>query len=655
MKRNRRAKLALKSRSFAKLARAPWDLRRRGVYVGRDIQTGQECYLPLARFATGFHVLGAPGLGKTSLLTWLVRMFARAGLAVVVLACKGSFGSDLLRCLVADGQADRVVYLPGGDGKLCGLDPLRPNGGPAMLQSLLVREAVLAGHGNDDTDIVAQLARSLLYVLASCREAGWTLTEATELLRPRSPLRAVILGQLKDDHLARAFEYLDELPRGRQDDVVDSAIARLEALTLSPTVRGLLTQQTRSLDVPEAIENARIVIADLQLYRWFARSEVRTVARMLTNLVVSTVFSRSPERRRPVVFVADEVQEFWSPHLARAVELGRELKFFTILSHQFLHQVTAEDASERALHALLGCARSRAVFGGMPIDELELLVRQMFLQALTPWAVKDELVISEFHPKEVVRRSVTNSWSANWSFSPSVTRSWSVQRARRRGTSVTEGESEMTAETESRAVGRHRGRGVGHVTGVTAAETVLPSGDVVHSGSDLDSMTVMDTEGASELEGHASTRARSRHRTQSVHKDESEGETCGFARGVTQVFGGTVSESVSHNPFITHEKHDRVANRCFLTIEEQVLEYAKRVERLPVGHYVLKVPGHGPLFLESPWVERPRLSDEFLTAGLEQIFGQSYYASPQEIEAEEQARSAQLLGAYEFDEDDEDA
>src|SRR5208282_3475740 len=100
------------------------------VLLGGDIKTGEFVWLQRELLATHFHVMGAPGTGKTRLLLWLFRaLSADPGATVVLFNVKGALGRMARDWAIADRLTDRLVMFdPGESEAIIGYNPLRPNG-----------------------------------------------------------------------------------------------------------------------------------------------------------------------------------------------------------------------------------------------------------------------------------------------------------------------------------------------------------------------------------------------------------------------------------------------------------------------------------------------------------------------------------------------
>jgi hypothetical protein len=244
--------------------------RRHGLYLGTNVKDGSALFLDLARLRTSLEILGPPGGGKTRLMLWIFQQLCRIPRATVVFVNpKGDAGRQARDWTIANGYGKRLIWFDPGDtsaGYVMGWNPLKPNGLAVATHAKAAREAILSSWGTSNYDETPQLARFLFLALHVVREQGLTLIEALRLLLPGSPLRQALLPVIEDPYVQEALLYLDSLRDSRQDELLASSVAKLEAFVMDPIIRQILTQQEHSLDFGEVIPTHRIFIANVELY-----------------------------------------------------------------------------------------------------------------------------------------------------------------------------------------------------------------------------------------------------------------------------------------------------------------------------------------------------------------------------------------------------
>ena len=649
--------------------------------IGFDPQTGTGVDIPHTLFEAGCHIIGPTGCGKSRLILALAPKFFRlSNAATFLLTSKGALCHQARALAIADGLAARIDWLDPADG--FGYNPLFPNGASVANHAKAVREAVRASWGASSLDQTPQLARFLFLVLYAVRDLELTFVEALGMLRPQSEIRRAILPAISDPYIRQALEHLDSLKEQRQDELLASTLARLESFVADPTIRRILTQQSGSFNVGEAIRNHRIVLGSFRNYDPIRPDDNRLLLRMLINDLIAHQFANPGHI---TVLIIDEAQDFMTADLCRALDQGREIGLRVILAHQYLQQLQTE-GSDLIKHSVMNCARTRIVFGGLATNEMEELTPELMIDQFNPWRVKDELTSLEAEPYETVRHVLTEGESTaqnltrseETSQGQSQTQSQVQEQSHGRslGISREDGISETVGETQTytsghvstrgRALSSGSGSGSNYVSGT--AESVLPDGgggfvlggDTIRtasesssrSSSSFSSDTDSSSEGNIETMGNAYswTRARNSSQGQNITTSKTHGTSQSQSRGVQKGQSQSIalglmtgrSKSVTHTPFHEYKKRRIVSSRQFLNKDEQMTMFLQKIKSLPRGHFVIKTPTHKAAFLRAPFVRDPWVSERQLAAAMERIYQQPFYATTEQIKIEEQERAARI-------------
>lgn len=590
--------------------------KRVGLHMGTDVDVDREVRMSLDLFNTGVHVIGPPGSGKSRLLLWLFQRFCRVPNAMVILMNpKGELGRQARDWTIANGLTKRLTWFsPGDPGPVLGWNPLCPNGLPEATHAKAVREGLLAAWGQHGLDQTAQLARYLFLALACARHLQLTLAEAMRLLEPGSELRRSVLPKISDPYLRSALAYLDARKAERQDQLVASTLARLESFIMDPVTRSILTQSGETFNVGAANQEKQIVIANLEHYKPLRADDVRLLGRLFINDVLGHTFAVPKERRRRVFLIVDEVHTMATEDLCVGLELGREIGLHSVLAHQYMAQLDDERAG-RLRHSLINCARTRVIFGGVSVEELEPLVKETSLGQYDPYMIKDELTSLECEPVE--KRVEVIAETTNWGTTTGKSRGTS--RSQSRGSSSTTTESESESHSSS--------FGTSESTGSTRSKG--PDGEITTGTTE--------SSGTSDGESHSSSRS-------SVFSDgwnESKSEGTNQSESESQSEGG--SRTRTWQPVTGFIKRRVVSSRTYLSQDEFLTMELKRVKALPQAHFMLKTPNNPPHIVRGPWVKDPAIGVLQRERGLGRVYGRPYYAYPEAIAIEERARLSALI------------
>jgi hypothetical protein len=423
--------------------------------VGHAVGGGAPVEIPRDLLATGLHVIGPTGSGKSRFLLNLIAQIAPdPNAATIICSGKGSFGAQAQAVCLSAGLARRLLVLdPGDRERVVGFNPLRPiSGVDPESQVAGCREAIRSAWNQRSLVETPQLARFLHLALAVARDQELTLLEAAEMLRPQSKLREALIPRVRDAFTREALAYLETLREQRIDELTASTVARLEGFISDSRLRTIFTQQGRGLDLGKVIANRQVLVVDLRLNDPLRLDQVRLVGRLLIADLVAQIFARPEGSRHPVNLVIDEAALYLAPDLIEALDQGRELGMRTVLAHQYPEQLVHEDESRRIYEAVLNDARTRVLFGGLNVAALRPLVEDMFIGEVDPFRIKDEISALECEPVETTRVSRTRSRSGS------------------EGESVAYPRSESEQESASVTNGRSRSRGVGRNVATTASE-----------------------------------------------------------------------------------------------------------------------------------------------------------------------------------------
>jgi hypothetical protein len=292
------------------------------------------------------HVFGPTGVGKSTLLSHLIRQDIEAGHGVVVVDPKGDLVDDTVTRLSAD-ALKRVVVLDPSDQAPVGLNPLasigRGSGGVAVDGLLGVLHSLWASSWGPRLHDV--LHAGLLTLAINDQKPGHSLVELPLLLTNPTFRRPLVARASAHDPLGLGsfWAWFDGLSDEQTAQVLGPVMNKLRAFILRPDLRAVLGQNQPRFSVQQVFAERRSLLVRLPKGELGGES-----AALLGSLVVQQVWqatlarSAVPARSRHPVFVyLDEFQEVvrLPLDLGDALAQARGLGVGLVLAHQHLGQL----------------------------------------------------------------------------------------------------------------------------------------------------------------------------------------------------------------------------------------------------------------------------------------------------------------------------
>jgi hypothetical protein len=342
--------------------------------------------LPFASYAAHLHVIGPPGVGKSTLLANWVLDEAKAGRSVVVIEPKGDLVADVLARLPKRRHDDLVVIDAGAEADLpvVGVNPLA---GPLAeaeqrADSLLHLFRELFGSA-----VGARSADVLLHALIlAARLPDGALTDVLPLLT-MPKFRQRVVGQVGDPLVIGPWvAWFDSLSDAERGQVVAPIANKIRVFTSRPAVRRLLGQAEPKFRLDSVFDTPRVVLVNLNAGA-VGPNTASLVGSLLLNQfwhAIQRQTTKPAVQRRPVAVFLDEWQTVTAGlDFADVLARARGAKVPFTVAHQHLDQLTpnlkaavlANARSRVAFRPAEGDARALAAVLGKPVtpDELDRL------------------------------------------------------------------------------------------------------------------------------------------------------------------------------------------------------------------------------------------------------------------------------------------
>jgi hypothetical protein len=576
---------------------AAFDLETDGLYVGTNLDTGADVYLsPKTLDNVHMELIGPPGCGKTRMMSFLAATLMHDPSAVVICIDPkpGSpFYTECRNFAFTEGLAPKVDLLDLSDLRL-GFDCMATDGLPPAMLAQAIREAFAAALSQDDMSQTRQLRRFLFYFLYAGLLASEQFSEGqglgfvANLMLPGSRERKALIPKLPDARLQETLAYVDRLPLSRQDTLLASTHAVIDAFAGNPYIAHMFGKRPR-LSIARVMTEKRRLFINLGAKNPLDWDNVRVLGKLVMNLIFLHAFMR-PNVDTPIWIFCDEASLCVSEDIAKCMDLGRQLNVKLVLAHQRLEQFRVE--SENLLDAVLSHTKVKFIFGGCSTRDLRILEEEVRLQERDPWKIKHILTSQEISYTEEERfvhtygesssdgvglarprtetHGTSEEESEGWSESETFSEEESISESTIFGSSwaLTEGEEESVSETLthgwSRSVTEAEHDAIAYSDSESEAESESFGTSLAHGASRAHSR--MSTDGTQVGWGRSEGRSWDGYAMNPSEMHYSEGTSASFARShatsmgesenvfdlASESYADTLSRSHSRGTTVSH-------------------------------------------------------------------------------------------------------
>src|SRR5882757_707804 len=286
------------------------------------------------------YVIGKTGSGKTTLLRNMIVQHIALGHGVGLIDPHGDLAEELLHH-IPPRRSDHVVYFNPGDLEFpVGLNVI---GNVVPDDRHLVASGIVSAFKGIWRDSWGPRLEYILYnavsALLDCRNA--TLLGVNRLLTDDA-YRAKVIRQIKDPFI-RGFwaeEYAGYDERFKREAIAPIQ-NKIGQFLLNPVIRNILGQVKAKVDIPYAMNNSGLFIANLSKGR-LGHDKANLLGSLLVTQFQLGAMARStrPEsERRDFYLFIDEFQNFSTDAFASILAEARKYRLCLTLSHQYIDQL----------------------------------------------------------------------------------------------------------------------------------------------------------------------------------------------------------------------------------------------------------------------------------------------------------------------------
>ncbi len=410
----------------------------KSIELGHDKEQDDLVYITPKIRSTHMHILGSTGEGKSKFIEHMIREDIKHENGLCLIDPHGYLYQDIVRWCAAKqmfGRKNIILFDAGEDDWSFGFNPLRIGSAHISYHVDAMVRAVAKVWGGQDLDRTPLLKRCLRLIFHVLAEKKLSLLECRYLLdHTHGLVREYLTRDIQDPNIQPLWDYANSLKPTQFEEQFSSTINRMLEFLASPIIRNTIGQTEATLNFRKLMDEGGILLVNLA-----ARNRISDDnARLLGTLIVNDLFMACREREegsRPFYLYIDECARFINEDIGRILDEARKFGLHLILAHQHLAQL--KKAGEDIYHSVMTDAKTKVIFGGLGVEDAELLTQQVFLGSLDLEEAKHTL------DKPTVVRYI-RAWMENYS------RGISSSRTETKGTTEQDGHSEGSSQSETR-------------------------------------------------------------------------------------------------------------------------------------------------------------------------------------------------------------
>ena len=345
------------------------------VALGRVCYQGDDRLFELSEDDRRRHlyIVGRTGVGKTTLLENLIRADIEAGRGVCLIDPHGDLADRIISTIPPPRTNDVVVFDPGDPEYAVGFNPLATRAGS---EDLVASAVVMSFKKIFDSwgPRLADLLRNTVY-LAIANDG--TLIDVLRILTDDAHRTRLL--QSEQDAVSHHFwtqEFANWNDRYRTEAVA-AILNKVRPFLMNKSVRAIVSQQGKGIDLREIMDEGRILIVKLSKGT-LGEDNANLLGALLVTKIQQDAMSRAdiPEAdRRDFYLYIDEFQNFTTGAFATILSEARKYRLAMTIAHQYIGQLSPHGNSELR-DAVFGNVGSMISFQ-VGSDDAQYLVAQL--------------------------------------------------------------------------------------------------------------------------------------------------------------------------------------------------------------------------------------------------------------------------------------
>jgi len=314
-----------------------------------------EAYVSEEERSANFHIIGAPGEGKSKFLEYNIRKDIDAGLGLCLLDPSegGDTAQNILKYCASIGHEKVILIDPSLD-KFPKLAPLNPDAVKRSVAGVVEALGILFDVKSTSTPRIKRYLTALLRLLAK-RKLTLAETKYFSDYYRDTAIRKDILGTDRDSSTIRNLFRSEH----KFDTFFSSSINQLDSLWQEPLISMLSNK--KGINFLEAVSKGWVILVNLSPYR-LTEDESRLLGVLVISQIIQAVdvlVNKKPNAWKGVYYLyIDEAGRFATPQIDTLLSYKRKSGLRLVLAHHFNEQF--ED--KKVFNSIVNNARIKLMF-----------------------------------------------------------------------------------------------------------------------------------------------------------------------------------------------------------------------------------------------------------------------------------------------------
>ena len=336
-----------------------------GIYLGDNVNQGEvhEVRLDDETRLSHTHIIGATGVGKSTLIANMVLQDIERGLGIALFDPHGDICDDVLKRIPKHRINDVVIIDPSDVEYPIGFNLLEANtdAEKIVLSSDLI--SAFQSHASAWGDNMTSVLQNAVNTVLESTQGGTIIELKRFLIEKR--FRENYLKTVHDPSLQYYWEH--EYPRVSKG--IAPLLTRIDTFLRPKIIRYMLAQKT-GVDINSCMANNNIVLIKLSQGLIGASNSYLLGSLFLAKFNQAALTRQNLKRseRKPYMLYLDEFQNFVTPSIERILSGARKYGLGIILAHQELSQIS----DQQLLNSVISNPKTRICFRLGDIDAKRL-------------------------------------------------------------------------------------------------------------------------------------------------------------------------------------------------------------------------------------------------------------------------------------------